>query len=61
MPSEQGMEMSEEIVQVGEVCSVLPEGGGLATNCMSYCSCVVRAARVVLILLSEMCCLSVSS
>ena len=36
-------------------------GGGLATNCVSYCSCVVRAARVELMLLSEICCLSVSS
>ena len=34
---------------------------GLATNCISCCSCVVRAARVVLMLFSEMCCLSVSS
>ena len=32
---------------------------GLATNCVSYCSCVVRAARVVLMLFSEMCCLSI--
>ena len=28
MPSEQGTEMSEEIVQAEEVCSVLPEGWG---------------------------------
>ena len=35
--------------------------GGLATNCVSCCSCTVRAARVELILLSETCCLSVSS
>ena len=36
-------------------------GGGLATNCVSYCSCMVRAARVELMLLSETCCLSMSS
>jgi len=35
--------------------------GRLATNCMSCCSCAVRAARVELMLLSETCCLSVSS
>jgi len=35
-------------------------GGGLATNCVSCCSYVVRAARVELILLSETCCLSIS-
>ena len=34
---------------------------GLATNCVSCCSCAVRAARVVLMLFSEMCYLSVSS
>jgi len=34
---------------------------GLATNCMSCCSCAVRAAKVELMLLSETCCLSVSS
>ena len=37
------------------------EREGLATNCASYCSCTVRAARVVLMLFSETCCLSVSS
>jgi len=36
-------------------------GGGLATNCVSCCSCTVRAARVELMLFSETCCLSVSS
>ena len=36
-------------------------GGGLATNCVSCCSYAVRAARVELMLLSEICCLSVSS
>ena len=36
-------------------------GGGLATNCVSCCSCAVRAARVKLILLSEIFCLFVSS
>jgi len=35
-------------------------GEGLATNCVSCCSCAVRAARVELMLLSETCCLSVS-
>jgi len=34
---------------------------GLATNCISCCNYTVRAARVVLILFSEACCLSVSS
>ena len=34
---------------------------GLATNCVSCCSCAVRAARVVLMLFSETCCLSMSS
>ena len=33
----------------------------LATNYVSCCSCMVRAARVVLMLFSEMCCLSMSS
>ena len=33
---------------------------GLATSYISCCSCTVRAARVVLILFSEACCLSVS-
>ena len=36
-------------------------GGGLATSCISCCSCIVRAARIVLILFSETFCLSVSS
>ena len=36
-------------------------GEGLATNCVSCCSCMVRAARVELMLLSETCCFSVSS
>ena len=35
--------------------------GGLATNCVSYCSCAVRAARVEVMLLLETCCLSMSS
>ena len=35
--------------------------GGLATNCVSCCSCIVRAARVELMLLLETCYLSVSS
>ena len=34
---------------------------GLATSCMSCCSCVVKAARVVLMLFLETFCLSVSS
>ena len=37
------------------------ERGGLATNCVSCCSCVVKTARVELMLLLETCCLSVSS
>ena len=36
-------------------------GGGLATSCVSCCSCAVKAARVVLMLFSETFCLSVSS
>ena len=36
-------------------------GGGLATNCVSCYSYVVRAVRVELMLLSETYCLSVSS
>jgi len=36
-------------------------GGGLATNYVSCCSCAVRAARVVLMLFSEIFYLSVSS
>jgi len=34
---------------------------GLATNYVSYCSYMVRAARVVLMLFLETCCFSVSS
>jgi len=34
---------------------------GLATNCISCCSYMARAARVVLMLFLEACCLSVSS
>jgi len=36
-------------------------GGGLATNCVSCCSYVVKVASVVLMLFSETFCLSVSS
>jgi len=36
-------------------------GGGLATSCVSCYSCTVKAASVVLMLFSEMFCLSVSS
>jgi len=39
----------------------MDRGGGLATSCVSYCSCAVRAARVVLMLFSETFCLFVSS
>ena len=35
-------------------------GRGLATSCVSCCSCVVRAARVMLMLFSEIFCLSIS-
>jgi len=42
------------------VCLVWAEGGGLATNCVSCCSYIVRAARVVLMLFSETFCLSIS-
>jgi len=57
------METPEGMVQVGEVCSVQPEEGegGLATNCVSCYNYAVRAARVVLMLVSEIFCLSVSS
>jgi len=37
------------------------EGEGLATSCVSCCSCAVKAASVVLMLFSEMFCLSISS
>jgi len=36
-------------------------GGGLATSCVSCCSCVVKVASTVLMLFLEMFCLSVSS
>jgi len=36
-------------------------GGGLATSCVSCCSCVDKAARVVLMLFSATFCLSISS
>jgi len=36
-------------------------GGGLATNCVSCCSCMVKVVSVVLMLFSETFCLSVSS
>ena len=39
----------------------MARGGGLATNCVSCCSCAVRAARVELMLLLETWCLSMSS
>jgi len=72
MPLEQGTETSEEMVQAGDGDvrgdgvgggDVLGTAGreGLATNCMSCCSCMVRAARVVLMLFSEICCFSMSS
>jgi len=35
-------------------------GGGLATNCVSCCSCTVKVASAVLMLFSETFCLSVS-
>jgi len=35
-------------------------GGGLATSCVSCCSCTVKAARVVLMLFLKTFCLSVS-
>jgi len=72
MPSEWGTETSEEMVQVGDRDvggdsagggDVLGTAGreGLVTNCMSCCSCIVRAARVILMLFSEICCFSMSS
>ena len=36
-------------------------GGGLATSCVSCCSCVVKVVSAVLMLFSEMFCLSISS
>ena len=36
-------------------------GEGLATSCVSCCSCAVKATRVVLMLFLETFCLSVSS
>ena len=55
--------MSSYIHESDSLCTRTdhPGGGGLATNCVSCCSCVVRAARVELMLLSETFCLSVSS
>ena len=38
----------------------MDRGGGLAMSCMSYCSCAVKAANIVLMLFLEMFCLSVS-
>ena len=35
-------------------------GGGLVTSCVSCCSCIVKAASVVLILFLETFCLSIS-
>jgi len=35
-------------------------GRELATSCVSYCSCAVKATRVVLMLFSETFCLSVN-
>jgi len=58
---EWGVETPEEMVQAEEACLIQVEGGGLATSCVSCCSCVVKAARVVLMLFSETFCLSVSS
>ena len=37
------------------------EKGGLATSCVSCCSYVVRAAKIMLMLFSEIFCLSISS
>jgi len=56
-----GVETPEEMVQAEEAHSIQVEGGGLATSCVSCCSCAVKAARVVLMLFSETFCLSVSS
>jgi len=36
-------------------------GRGLATSCVSCCSYVVRAAKIMLMLFSEIFCLSISS
>ena len=58
--SERGVEMLEGMVQAEEGCLIRAEGGGLATSCVSCCSCAVKAARVVLMLFSETFCLSVS-
>ena len=44
----------------GGVCG-MGGGGGLATSCVSCCSCVVKAVSVALMLFSETFCLSVSS
>ena len=52
LPSEQGAETPEGMIRVE---------GGLATSCVSCCSCAVKAARVVLMLFLETFCLSVSS
>ena len=56
-----GVKTLKEIVQVEEVCLVWTEGGGLTTSCISYCSCMVRAVSVVLMLFLKTFCLSVNS
>jgi len=55
------VETPEGMVQAEEGCLIQAEGGGLATSCVSCCSCAVKAARVVLMLFLETFCLSVSS
>ena len=53
-----GAKTPEEMVQAEEMCLVQTKGG-LATSYVSCCSCMVRAARVVLMLFSETFCLFV--
>ena len=57
---ERRVETLEEMVQVREVCLVWVEGR-LATSYVSCCSCMVKAASVVLMLFLETFCLSISS
>jgi len=45
----------------GESVFAMGRGGGLATSCVSCCSCAVKVMSAVLMLFSEMFCLSVSS
>ena len=61
LPSEQGAEMLERMVQAEEGVFDTGREGELATSCVSCCNYTVKATRVVLMLFSETFYLSVSS